>query len=113
MIPECPNGQLQPSRYDDIYKYLLQESDDYVGDDQTIGWTLTRLEVNRLDIVRAVSATGNPAASMAGAVETGHYLIRENSDGIIWAFYYKSLPDLMADYAEACEIDNNTRETEG
>ena len=55
-IPQMLNGQLMPARYDDVFRHMLSHfPDDYVGDDQTMGWVVTRLEVTRQDIVEAVS----------------------------------------------------------
>lgn len=103
-MPEFINGQLMPSIYDDVFRYLASESYDYTGDVTTIGWYVTRFTIDRDDIRRAVSVTGNPRASEAGAVLPGDYLTLTNSDGIIWAFYYPG-PDLGAtmncDFADA------------
>lgn len=87
-MPEFPNGELQPSRYDDVHRHIAQDAQMYTGDDQTIGWTVSIMKVERLDIIRAVSATGNPAASVAGAVVPGWYCYHVNSDGVIWAYFY-------------------------
>lgn len=86
--PEFLNGELQPSRYDDVYRHILSDAQMFTGDDQIIGWTVSIMKIERLDIIRAVAATGNPAASVAGAVVPGWYLIHQNSDGIVWVYFY-------------------------
>jgi hypothetical protein len=101
-LPEFLNGELQPSRYDDVYRHIVTDAQVWTGDDQSIGWVTSMILINRLDIIRAVAATGNPAASQAGAVVEGWYLIRRNSDGIVWVYFYGDrAADANADFAEA------------
>lgn len=109
-VPTFEHGELQPSIFDDVFRYLNGLSHDYVGNDSETGWTVTKIYVDRGYLAEAISATGNPRASEARADLRGDYLIRVNSDGLVWAYRYKSTPDMMVDYAEACELANEAGE---
>lgn len=108
-IPEFMNGQLMPAIYDDVFKHVANyDPVEWVGNDQGIGWTVTPVTLDRDDIASIATMVGNPRATEAGAIEPGRYLIRENSDGIVWAYFYPNADDsdFKNDYAEACELDN-------
>lgn len=110
-VPSFENGELQPSIYDDVFKCIdYVYGDEYVGNDQTLGWTISKVYLDRAMLAAAIRETGNPRASEARADLRGDYLIRVNSDGLVWAWKYKSLPELMADWAEACELANEDGE---
>lgn len=105
--PELLNGELMPSIYDDVFKHLAADSDDYTGDVMTVGWYVTRFTVGRKDIARAAQAVGNPRATEAGAILPGDYLTLTDSNGFIWAYYYPG-PDLGStmncDFGDAAEL---------
>lgn len=87
------NGALQPSRYDDVFKFIFNNFHEYAGVDSgdveaPTGW-FGMVHIDSHMIMDAVKATGNAAASSAGAVVTGLYTARINSDGIIWVHFYE------------------------
>ena len=109
-VPTFEYGELQPSIYDDVFRFLAAYGSDYVGNDDETGWTVTKIYVDRAILAEAVSATGNPRASEARANLRGSYLIRVNSDGLVWAYRYTSTPELMVDWGETCELANEAGE---
>lgn len=103
--PELLNGALMPSIYDDVFKHLAYDTEDYTGDAETVGWTATRISVDRASIAHAAQAVGNPRATEAGAIDPGHYIAVIDDQGLIWAFFYGTNVDLLnEDFAEASEL---------
>lgn len=112
-MPAFPNGALQPSRYDDVYRHLLpQDGMQYTGDDQSIGWTVSVLKITHHDIEEAVKATGNLDAATLRGVETGWYLIHQNSDGVIWVYYYGGRAGTFSHWPGTCRIDFENADAE-
>jgi hypothetical protein len=102
--PEFANGQLMPSIYDDVFKHLASDAQMWTGDVETVGWYVSEFHIDREDIRRAVSVTGNPRASEAGAIGPGWYLTLIDEQGLIWAYYYgQNLTLSHDDFGEATE----------
>jgi len=85
------NGTLMPSYTDDVIRYLLNDGPPDYADgevDAPTGW-FAILTPTREEIAHAVSITGSPRAGEAGVFRLGaSYGVRQNSDGIVWAYEY-------------------------
>lgn len=84
---------LMPSRTDDFFKWVLGTQGGSIQETGNVeaptGW-VGRVEVTRLDVQEYVSDSGDPYISQAGVIDRGWYLIRQNSDGLIWSHFYAS-----------------------
>lgn len=89
------------SRADD---FLRDVSPDYFdaqdGDVDSPFGHVSLVEITRDDIASYVSREGDPWMSERRNFEPGWYLIRLNSDGLIWGMFYSTEQDARDDFAE-------------
>lgn len=72
---------------DPFLRFILPEATMFTGEDQ-YGMTVSVMCITGEDIASYVSFAGDPWASMERNIPRGWYLIRQNSDGIVWGFFY-------------------------
>lgn len=90
-MPEFPNGKLQPSRGDAVWKFLATHETGYTGDDQSIGWTVTIVKADHAALTEAIREINDPIVweyNAVGGFTQGWYLVHQNSDGLVWAYFY-------------------------
>lgn len=85
------HGSLMPSYTDDVIRYLLNDGPPDFADgdvEAPTGWFAILLPT-REEIAHAVSITGSPRAGESGVFVPGAaYGVRQNHEGIVWAFEY-------------------------
>lgn len=98
------------SRADDFFKEMLGGNlialescmDRETGNVEWHGWFAT-MEVTREDVMAYVSCYGDPWISEHRNLNTGWYIVKQNNDGLVWAFAYasKGLADVDFEKIEA------------
>lgn len=100
------NGTLMMGYTDDVFRYLVNTMEHVVEADGEVeaptGWFAHLDRPSRSALAHAVSITGSPRAGESGVFdpEAIGYLVRINSDGLIWAHEYKYHSDLAVDWRD-------------
>jgi len=88
---------------DDVLRAVLPDGQMFTGSD-TFGYTVTIMHLGRLELATTAAAVGNPWATENRNMPRGWYLIKQNSDGLVWGHYYGDEEDSEAnafkDFAE-------------
>jgi len=85
---------------DDFIRKIKHDESTYVGAADEWEGAFTSADITSSDIAEWVSSEGDPWLSERRNFEPGAYLIRLNSDGIVWGFHYPTAADRDADFAE-------------
>ena len=91
-----------PSRADDFFKWLdHDEYDETTGDvESPVGW-VGLIEVTRDQIATYVASAGDPWLSERRNFGPGWYIVRIDSNGLVWGMAYDDEESALADYESA------------
>lgn len=97
--PEFPNADhVAAANADLLFRTLAHHEDEFTGDVTTVGWAVTKVYADRFSIAGFASAYGDPWVTEARNVAPGYYLVKVNSDGIVWAMHYTDKALWESDY---------------
>ncbi len=97
------NGVLMPSRSDEFIKRQIAKQEEYDSNgnvEAPTGW-FAELDIEPPMIARYVSEVGDPWMSEIRNFPSGLFIVKQDSDGLVWAYHYEDQATLDADYAEA------------
>ena len=99
---------LAPSRSDSLLRYALNAvfSYDEAGSTEPPStFYYAKIYIEPSLVAEYASAEGDPWVTEGRNFNTGWYIIRQNSDGIVWGHYYENLIGLALDWASIQVID--------